>query len=124
MVARYFGRMVLAGTMAIGLASCADGDSSGYGRMANNSDYDRYYGDSQGYSSVPYGYAGSNFGWSQGYYYPGTGGVVYSRKGQQRNLSSGQRRYWEQRAAHPSQGNGGRDEHGRKNGDKHGNRGH
>ncbi|MBC7520772.1 MAG: hypothetical protein H7268_06725 [Sandarakinorhabdus sp.] len=118
MMARFFGRMFLAGTVAIGLAGCADGYSNGYGRMAYNSDYDRYYGDAQGYSSVPYGYAGSNFGWRQGYYYPGTGGVVYSRQGQQRTLSTIERRHWEQRARHPQQGHRGKDH------DDNGRRGH
>lgn len=114
MAARIFGRIALAGAMAITLVGCADGYSSGYGRMAYNSDYDRYYGNAQGYSSVPYGYAGSNFGWSQGYYYPGTGNSVYSRKGQSRNLSSGERRYWEKRAARPPQANRGQGNHGGK----------
>lgn len=109
MAARIFGRMALVGAIAIAIAGCADGYSSGYSRMAYNSDYDRYYGNAQGYSSVPYGYAGSNFGWSQGYYYPGTGSMVYTRKGQSRNLSNSQRRYWEKRAARPPQAHGGRD---------------
>ncbi|WP_310496869.1 hypothetical protein [Sandarakinorhabdus sp.] len=90
------GRLTLAAAMAVALAGC----SGGYGRMAYNSDYDRYYGDNRGYSSVPYGYSGSNFGWWNGYYYPGTGAYVYNRRGNQRAWSRSQRRYWENRDAH------------------------
>ena len=85
------GRLAIIGALTIGLGACATG-----GRY--NSDYDRYYGDARGYSSVPYGYVGSNFGWSSGYYYPGTGVMVYNRSGQARAWSQGERRYWERRA--------------------------
>jgi hypothetical protein len=100
MVGTVLKRVALTAALVIGLAGCADG----YGRRAYNSDYDRYYGNSQGYASVPYGYAGSNFGWSQGYYYPGTGVMVYDRRGVARSWSSGQRRYWEQRVARSHRG--------------------
>lgn len=104
MTRSFLTRTLLAGSVAIGLAGCAQG----YGLKAFNSDYDRYYGDSNGYSSVPYGYAGANFGWSQGYYYPGTGGMVYNRRGEPRAWNSGQRRHWEQRArTHQQRGNHG-----------------
>lgn len=96
------GRTLLISVVMIGLAGCA----GGYGRMAYNSDYDRYYGNSSGYNSVPYGYAGSNFGWSQGYYYPGTGNMVYNRQGVSRNWTYSQRRHWEKRAARPNQHRG------------------
>ena len=73
-------RIALAGTLALGLGACVDGYGGiGYAGGYNNQ-YDRYYGVSDGYRSVPYGYAGSNFGWSSGYYYPGTGGYVYDRR--------------------------------------------
>ena len=88
-------RFTLAGALLIGLAGC----TTGYGSRGYDSRYDRYYGDVNGYQAVPYGYAGSNFGWSGGYYYPGTGAVVYDRRGQSRAWSGQQRRYWERRAA-------------------------
>jgi hypothetical protein len=102
---------------ALGLAACAGGYGGvGYGGMAYNSDYDRYYGDSSGYNAVPYGYAGSNFGWSGSYYYPGTGNMVYDRGGKQRQWSSHEQRYWQDRAKSHGHGN-----NGRHRGDKHGN---
>jgi hypothetical protein len=109
MVSTILKRVALAGTLVIGLAGCADG----FGRRAYNSNYDRYYGNTQGYASVPYGYAGRNFGWSQGYYYPGTGAMVYNRRGVARPWSSSQRRYWERRVARSQRADGERGRKGR-----------
>ncbi len=92
--------LILAATL--GLAACVDG--YGYGGASigyaggYNVDYDRYYGDPYGYRSVPYGYVGSNFGWYGDYYYPGTGGFIYDRRGHRRNWSHQHRGYWENRA--------------------------
>ncbi len=90
--------MMLAATLALGLGACAGG-YGGVGYAGGyNPEYERYYGDVGGYRSVPYGYAGRNFGWSSGYYYPGTGNYVYDRRGQQRQWSSREQRYWQNRA--------------------------
>lgn len=96
--------LAIAGTLGIGLSACADGYGGRHGGLAYNSDYDRYYGDAGGYRSVPYGYAGSNFGWSGSYYYPGTGTYVYDRGGRQRQWSSRQQRYWHDRSSRPRGG--------------------
>jgi hypothetical protein len=90
-------RLALLGSLAIGLAACAGDYGPRYGGGYNAS-YDRYYGDAGGYSSVPYGYAGANFGWSGTYYYPGTGTYVFDRAGRQRQWNRREQRYWERRA--------------------------
>lgn len=90
-------KLVAAGALTFGLSGCADNYGRGYGRIPYNAGYDRYYGDPLGYRAVPYGYAGSNFGWSGRYYYPGTGNYVFDRAGRQRQWSRGQQRYWQNR---------------------------
>ncbi len=77
----------------IGLGACVDG--GGYG---GSDRYDRYYGRSSGYRAVPYGYAGTGFGWYGESYYPGTGEYVYDRRGRRQNWNDDQRGYWQNHA--------------------------
>ena len=97
-------RLAAAAALTLGLSACAGSYGGGsYGRMAYNSNYDRYYGDPLGYGAVPYGYAGNNFGWSGNYYYPGTGNIVIDRAGRQRQWSRSQQRYWQNRVQRQQQ---------------------
>jgi hypothetical protein len=90
-------RLALAATLALGLAACAGNFGNGY-RGGYNAQYDRYYGDANGFRNVPFGYAGSNFGWSRNSYYPGTGVFVFDRSGAQRQWNRREQRYWQHRA--------------------------
>ena len=89
----------LIAAVSLGLGGCATnglgvGVGSGYGYDGYGYDrygygYDRYgygYGYPAGYS--PYGYNPYG-GWSNGYYYPGTGGWVYDRDGRRREANFG-----------------------------------
>lgn len=86
------GRMTFLAAATLAVVACSDG--YGYGGLAYNSDYDRYYGDPLGYSYVPYGYSAGNFGWWNGYYYPGNGSIIYDRRGRPRTWSQWHRRHW------------------------------
>ena len=84
----------------IGLSGCAGGYNGGPG-YASVDVYDRYYGRSGGYRSVPYGYVGSGFGWYGERYYPGRGSYGYDRQGRRMQLSDDERRYWEGHSRQP-----------------------
>ena len=99
------------------LSACAYGGgypgvSVGYGNYGGYGSgyYDPYAGgySPYGYNNVGYGgYGGygSQYGWYDGYYYPGTGYYVYDQYRRPRVWSQSQRQYWvrtHQRSRTPS----------------------
>ena len=91
----------LIAAVSLGLGGCAYGgvgmgvgsgygyDNYGYGNGYGNYGYgyDRYgYGYGYPYGYSPYGYNPYG-GWSNGYYYPGTGDWVYDRDGRRREAN-------------------------------------
>ena len=87
----------LIAAVALGLGGCATnglgvgvGTGYGYGGYGDYGyGYDRYgYGYGYPYGYSPYGYNPYG-GWSNGYYYPGTGGWVYDRDGRRREANFG-----------------------------------
>lgn len=89
MIGSRFRGAVLALVAALGLGACS-GYDRGYG----------YGGVSVGYaSSGHYGdYYGPSYGWYKGYYYPGSGFLVYDRGGKSYRWNGAQQRYWEGRS--------------------------
>ena len=113
MMRRKITTLAVVALTAVGLSACADpyayGRAPGYGYAdvgwgAGYSSWDVYYGDPFGWRHVPMGWAGSGFGWYGGYYYPGTGGFVYDRRGVRRAWAGQQQRYWQPRIALRQQG--------------------
>jgi hypothetical protein len=82
----------LIAAVSLGLGGCAYnglgmGVGTGYGYDNYGYGYDRYgYGYGYPYGYSPYGYNPYG-GWSNGYYYPGTGGWVYDRDGRRREAN-------------------------------------
>lgn len=103
MIAKRFLSIGILAVAALGLGACADqyayGRAPGYDDGGYYSQYDQYYGDPYGYQYVPAGFIGSGFGWYGSYYYPGTGGFVYDRRGYRQAWNQQQRAYWQPRVA-------------------------
>lgn len=83
----------LAIAAGLGLSGCVE-DGYGYGLSTGYGGgyYGDYYGDFyDGSYGMPY------YGWSDGYYYPGSGYYVYDRDRRPHRWTDRQRDYWEKR---------------------------
>ena len=90
-----FKKLAVAG-LALGsilaLGGCYD-DGYGYGGVSVGYGHPGYYG---------YGdpYYGHDYGWYDGFYYPGGGYYIYDRKGHRHRWNDHHRRHWEGRRDH------------------------
>jgi hypothetical protein len=86
-------RLALVGGAALAAAGCATDGYGGYG-----------------YTDLSYG---SDYGWYDDYYYPGSGYYVYERSGKRHRWSDSQRRHWQSRGGDHDHHDAGEGHHGR-----------